>query len=167
MYFHPQAFADIAGRFPMLDGVRGPRLAARSRKVLFPFDDSQAARTALEFVIAAEKDQRSEVHVVNVQQPTIDDRIFLEAVQGAAEELLRAASLQLHENRIPHTSEVAFGPTAETLVRCAARERCTEIIMGTRARSAIAELFCGSVSARVVRLTEIPVTLIRQTGPAQ
>ena len=65
-----------------------------------------------------------------------------------------------------HTSEVVFGVTAEEIVRCAAQRGCAKIVMSTRRNGAIAHLLGRSVSARVVRLSQVPVTIVKSRPPA-
>lgn len=73
-----------------------------------------------------------------------------------------AATAQLDVHGIRHTTEVAFGDIAESIVRSAAMERCDLIVIGARNRLAIANLFSASVSSQVVRLARVPVTVIKQ-----
>ena len=135
------------------------------RKVLLPFDGSPEARRALEHVASTERGRRgSHVHVLNVQGPTIDDGVYLEPLLREGEQLLLHASRHLEAMAISHTSEIAVGYPAETIVLRARDERCTAIVMGMR--STIARIFTGSVSRRVVRDADVPVTLVKATGEA-
>ena len=59
-----------------------------------------------------------------------------------------------------------LGDPAETIVRYAAECGGTSILMGTRGMSAIGNLMLGSVAAKVVSRTGVPVTLIKRTSGA-
>ncbi|MDP1535845.1 MAG: universal stress protein, partial [Burkholderiales bacterium] len=63
--------------------------------------------------------------------------------------------------RVPHETHVVRGPVAETIVRHARSLRCGEIVMGTRGMGDVARLVLGSVATRVVRLSRVPVTLVK------
>jgi nucleotide-binding universal stress UspA family protein len=56
---------------------------------------------------------------------------------------------------------VLLGAVAETIVAHALAQGCDNIIMGTRGESAIRELLVGSVTHDVIRLSELPVTLVK------
>ncbi len=53
---------------------------------------------------------------------------------------------------------------AESIIRTAASEQCDLIIMGTQGREGIERLLLGSVAERVVRLSDVPVMLVRQSA---
>jgi nucleotide-binding universal stress UspA family protein len=140
MYLDPLAFTELAC-------------------VLLPFDASRASFRALEHLIAANKDADFHVHVLNIQEPTLDDRVFLRASLHEGHEIVRWACDRLEAAGIKHSSEVAVGVPSETILTVAKRESHSEIVMGTR--GAIARYFSGSVSGDVARLAEIPVTRVR------
>jgi nucleotide-binding universal stress UspA family protein len=52
---------------------------------------------------------------------------------------------------------------AEAIIRTAASEHCDLIAMGTQGREGFERLLLGSVAERVVRLSSVPVLLVRQS----
>ena len=62
---------------------------------------------------------------------------------------------------IRYSPRILVGPVAETIVRHARLARCDLIMIGTRGRSAAANLLLGSCATRVVTLSTIPVLLVR------
>ena len=54
-----------------------------------------------------------------------------------------------------------MGPVAPTIADYAAEQGCDSIVMGTHGRGGLADLFLGSVAAKVIHLTRLPVTLIK------
>jgi nucleotide-binding universal stress UspA family protein len=52
---------------------------------------------------------------------------------------------------------------AEAIIRTAASEHCDLIAMGTQGREGLERLLLGSVAERVVRLSSVPVLLVRQS----
>lgn len=137
-------------------------LRTTPRKVLLPFDGSPAARRALDYVAATDWGDDLHVHVLNVQSPTIDDDVYLRPLLKEGEEIVRVASRHLRARSIGHTTRVAVGYPSETILRSAAAEGCTDIVMGVR--NPLARFFSGSVSALVVRDAGTPVTLVKATG---
>ncbi len=57
--------------------------------------------------------------------------------------------------------ELAEGEVAETLVQSAEREKRDMIVMGAQGMGTIANLVLGSVTTKVIHLTNIPVTLVK------
>jgi nucleotide-binding universal stress UspA family protein len=157
---------------PEIDGKAARALAATfsaaglERKVLVAFDGSPAARCALEYAIEEAWHSGMALHVVNVQTALIDNAVTYRSYQGIGAEILRAATAQLERHGIRHTTEVAFGSVAHSIVRSAAMQRCDAIVIGSRDRLAMTNLLSTSVSSRVVRLARVPVTVIKQPGKA-
>ena len=54
-----------------------------------------------------------------------------------------------------------IGTIANTLVDLAKREGATMIVMGQKGRTMMSNLLMGSIAARVLALSELPVTLVR------
>jgi nucleotide-binding universal stress UspA family protein len=160
MYHHAFTASEIDGKAHTPVAKRSA--ASPERKVLVAFDGSPAARCALEYAIEQARDAASVVHAVNVQTALIDDAVFCRSHEQIGAEILRAATIQLDLHGIRHTTEVAFGAVAESIVRSAAMERCDAIVIGARDRLAIANFLSTSVSGQVVRLAQVPVTVIKQ-----
>jgi nucleotide-binding universal stress UspA family protein len=152
MYFHAVTALDMDSKAYAMAATRSA--AKPERKLLVAFDGSSAARCALEFAVGQASECAIAIHVVNVQP--------LRSHQHVAEKMLEAATVQLDMHGIRHTTEVAFGDIAESIVRSAAMERCDLIVIGARNRLAIANFFSASVSSQVVRLAHVPVTVIKQ-----
>jgi len=54
-----------------------------------------------------------------------------------------------------------LGSPAETIDRVAREVGAYQIVMGTRGLGSLGNLFLGSVATKVVRLAQIPVTLVK------
>ena len=85
-----------------------------------------------------------------------------------AHQRLEALSVELRKEGLDATALLLQGATAETILREADRLSADVVLMGTRARGAVRELFVGSVSKEVLRQSTRPVLLIppRDAGPA-
>jgi nucleotide-binding universal stress UspA family protein len=79
----------------------------------------------------------------------------------AGEAALAPALAALERARVAGRAEVRFGPAAQTIVAAAREELCDAIFIGTRGRGAVANAILGSVAAEVVRLADVPVTVVK------
>lgn len=140
------------------------------RKALVPVDGSPNSDRAVRHVITlAGTCPSMDVLLINVQ-PEIDDvlvRRFLkkEEIEAMLEskggDALQSARALLDAAGIRYTPQVLIGPVAETVARAALEHNCDGIVMGTRGLGAVAGALLGSVTAKVVQLSDVPVTLIK------
>jgi len=160
MYFHALALSELYEA--QAASTRPPSAPARSRKILVAFDGSPAAREALEHAVARARAERSELHVVNVQEVLVDNVAMYQAYRQHGERILAEAAEQLAPHGVRFTTQIAFGSPARSIVRAARDEGSDHIVVGTANRSGMAGLFTSSVSREVVRLAEVPVTVIKE-----
>lgn len=140
------------------------------RKALVPVDGSSNSDRAVQHVVAlAGNNPALEVCLINVQ-PEIDDwqvRRFLkkEEVEAMEEskggDALQSARAILDAAGVRYTPQVLIGPVAETIARTALEQNCDGIVMGTRGLGAVAGTLLGSVTAKVIQLADVPVTLVK------
>lgn len=140
------------------------------RKALVPVDGSAAAHRAVRHVVALASIHPSlEAVLLNVQ-PEVDTwsvrRVLTKEEVEAIEEshggdILQADRQILRAAGIACTPIVEIGPPAETIARVARETGCDAIIMGTRGLGAVSSIVLGSVSSRVLHLSDLPVTLIK------
>jgi nucleotide-binding universal stress UspA family protein len=141
-------------------------------KVLLPSDGSPASMNAARRLARDLKGRNASVLVVNVQPVYVDAELvhlgaaILNVHRHAGETALRGAIEILAAAGITHEARVAFGPVAEVIARMAKETVCDLVVMGTRARHPLVELFARAVPARVLRLSDVPVALVRHQ-PAQ
>ena len=160
MYFHPIIGADANARAYAVPPKRNS--ARLKRKFLVAFDGSPDARCALEYAIQQARKSVVQIHVVNVQETSDHETVIDLAHKEAGERILKAATAQLDLDDIRYTTDVAFGAVADSIVRRASMDRCDLIVIGKRDRLALADFFSPSVSSQVVRLSQVPVTVIKQ-----
>jgi len=134
--------------------------------ILLPFDGSEASIHAARHVAANAR--ASKVLVLNVQRLMLPDSAFTAAPESivewhrkAGEETLRPAQDILACGNVLIELAVAFGPRVESICRVARERACSVIVVGTRARHPLVNLFSGSVSCRVARESPIPVLMVR------
>lgn len=160
MYYHDLTASEIDGKAYALAARRNVK--SPGRKLLVAFDGSPAARCALDYAIERARESNAAIHVLNVQNALMDDAVFYRSHAQAGADTLKAATAQLELNRVPYTTDVAFGAVAPSIVRTAALERCDGIVIGARDRLALANFFSASVSSQVARQAQVPVTVVKQ-----
>jgi nucleotide-binding universal stress UspA family protein len=74
---------------------------------------------------------------------------------------LAAAKKKLDAAGIPYNPKVLVGPVAESIVKHAKSTRCAFICVGTRGMSAVGTALLGSIATDVVRLSDLPVMLVK------
>ncbi|SPC12333.1 Putative Universal stress protein (Usp) (fragment) [Cupriavidus oxalaticus] len=60
-----------------------------------------------------------------------------------------------------YVTQIEVGPVARTIAQCAAANQCDAIVMGTAGRSLIGTLVAGRLSNRLIRMSAVPVTLVK------
>jgi nucleotide-binding universal stress UspA family protein len=139
-------------------------------QTLLPVVSLHTAKHALDYVMTNDRREHSRIHLLNVQRPIMAGEIthfytaemITGARQAAGAEVLHTVRALLEAEGIGCTAQIVLGEPAETIARYAAEQGCTSIVMCTRGMSAIGTLVLGSVATKVVNLTDIPVTLIKQ-----
>lgn len=140
------------------------------RKVLVAVDGSANSDRAVRHVAErAARNPALQIHLLNVQ-PEITDwevRSFLkqEEVEAMEEsrggDAMQSARAILDAAGVRYTPQVLIGPVAETIAKTALEQNCDGIVMGTRGLGAVAGTLLGSVTAKVIQLADVPVTLVK------
>jgi nucleotide-binding universal stress UspA family protein len=140
-------------------------------KLLLPVDGSDNALRAVKHALDTRTWYRDlpEYYLLNVQLPVASGavKMFISQQQlddyyqeegaarlAAARELLKSAGVICH-------ARVAVGEIDGCIVRHAKELEASLIVMGTRGMGAVRNLVLGSVAAKVIHLSEVPVLLIR------
>ena len=139
--------------------------------ILVPVDGSEGAMRALHLAVERARNKpQGRVHLVTVHSPL---RVYGEiqvyvgekkAADMAAQynrEILEPAEQVLRSAGVAFSSSTAEGDAAEQIVECAKTVGADEIIMGSRGLGRIAGLVMGSVTTKVIHLTQVPVTLVK------
>lgn len=139
-------------------------------KILIPIDGSDNCdKAAAHFIQLLDwyKD-KPEIHLLNVQYP-LDGNVSLfinqaDIKQYHQEEGLK--SLQNARNLFDQTGitcqyHITIGDPAEMIVRFATEKGYDQIVMGARGKGNIQGLLLGSVTNKVMQLSNIPVLLVK------
>ena len=144
------------------------------RTLLLPVDGSACAGRAVEEVLKIVKNVGPvEIHLLNVQPRAFseDSLVFLDTARldtyyfEQSGRALEPAERRLRNEGIAFTTHRAFGPIAESIVAKAAELRADGILMGTHGHGRIAGMLLGSVANKVLHLSPVPVTLVREEPP--
>ena len=139
-------------------------------KFLVPVDGSECSLRAVSYLVRLAKCREVvEIQVLNVREPadTWEVRRFLNAEeiarlqQGEGEVQLGGAKAMLDAAGVAYDAKVLVGPVAQTIAEFAAQQGCDAIVMGTHGHGGLTDLFLGSVAAKVIHLSPLPVTLIK------
>ena len=140
-------------------------------RILVPADGSESALRALRYALSTRELYRAPIRIdlVNVQRPIASGNVRryipreqLEAFyQEEGEAALKTARKVLDASDVPFTVHVAVGDEPERIARYAAEHGCNLIVMGTRGMNTLASMLLGSVSARVIHLSPVPVLLVK------
>ncbi len=139
-------------------------------RLLVPVDGSESSLRAVDYLIKriAWFKEPVEAHLLNVQSPLPGDvGRFVDAGQirdfhhdeGVKD--LEAARRRLDDAGIGYQFHIGIGEPAKVIVEYAREKSCDEIILGTRGRSSIVSLLMGSVAAKLIHLTDVPLLLVK------
>ena len=145
------------------------------RTILVPVDGSELAECAIPHVEAIARGCDSpQIVLMQVTEPihlpgeyviSEKDRKHLEAQhRAAAEEYLGRLTRRLGDSGLSLASAVVSGKVAETIVDYAEKHDVDLIIMATHGRSGVSRWALGSVAERVLRLSCVPVLMVRAPG---
>jgi nucleotide-binding universal stress UspA family protein len=111
----------------------------------------------------------AEIHLLNVQIPIESGhaRMFVDhdQLQDYYREEGLAALKEVREildaADVPYTHHIAVGHVAQTIAAYAKEKGFDQIVLGSHGRGALTHLLLGSVATDVLRLSEVPVTLVK------
>jgi nucleotide-binding universal stress UspA family protein len=112
--------------------------------------------------------EKVEVHLLNVQAAlpsdvsrfiTADQLDGFHREQGAA--ALASAKSVLDGAKVAYVTHIGIGEPAHVIAHYAKEKDIDQIVMGTRGLGSVVGLVMGSVTMKVVSLTDVPVLLIK------
>jgi nucleotide-binding universal stress UspA family protein len=139
-------------------------------KLLLCIDGSDASLRALEHVLATTDRYKEapEMHLLNVQAALPGDvTMFIgreqikQFHQEEGRKALAGARAKLDASKRPYVSHIEVGSPAEAIVGYAREHGCDQICLGTRGLGHVSGMLLGSVTAKVIHLSEVPVLLVK------
>ncbi|WP_024301804.1 universal stress protein [Pseudogulbenkiania sp. MAI-1] len=139
-------------------------------RILVALDGSEPSLKAIDYVLrlhAAVSDL--EIHLLNVQIPLESGhvRMFVshddlqEYYREQGQAALKEGRERLEQAGVPCSVHVAVGHSAETIAHFARERGSDTIVMGSHGHTGLGHLLLGSVTSEVIRLTDVPVTVVK------
>jgi nucleotide-binding universal stress UspA family protein len=140
-------------------------------KLLLPVDGSDSSVRAVEFAVNKKGWYKDpvELHLINVQPPMpFGSRVASVIGHAAIEQhhrdegmaALKPAMQKLDAAGVPYVHHISVGDPAEVIAEFAKQKGCDQIVMGTKGLGATS-LLLGSVTAKLIHLTVVPVLLVK------
>lgn len=148
------------------------------KKLLIPCDFSTPSLNALKFSLDVAAKISGTVHLLHViELPALHDSVLM-PVRSFEEDLLKelredantkfAALRKKHcKSPVKIVTEVQFGRISDCIRKYAADKSIDAIIMGSHGASGPREFFIGSNAEKIVRLSDVPVLVLKEAykGP--
>ncbi|HPU78744.1 universal stress protein [Accumulibacter sp.] len=137
---------------------------------LLPVDGSPPALRAVDHVVreVARNVTAPAILLVNVQPPLpsdvarfVDSGVLQDYHREAASNSLAVARARLDTAGLAYAPHILIGDPAPTIVDFARDQRCTLIVIGARGLGSVAGVLLGSVTNRVIHLTDLPVLVVK------
>ena len=155
-----------------MSGQRNETPLEEPLRIVVAVDESAPANRAVAHALSlVARRPGSEIVLVNAQNlQTLDvsdisavmtvevDRRFAARQSRIA---LRKATTLCRKAQARFVTRAEIGSPAETIARIAREVGANQIVMGTRVLGSLGNLFLGSVATKVVRLAQVPVTLVK------
>ncbi|ACV13178.1 UspA domain protein [Halorhabdus utahensis DSM 12940] len=122
-------------------------------RLLFPTDGSAGAMSTLEHALDLAADHDASVHVLTVQ----DEKTAADSEKPAGTELVELAADRVRERGLDPVTAIRSGRPYQRILEYADVEDVDLIVMPTHGRTGLERLLLGSVTARVIRLADVPV----------
>jgi len=143
------------------------------KRILVPVDGSTTSNLALDEAIRLAKGRQAGLrvlHIIDTTNLNLDSMAqmadFAESLRAPARKLLREAEARARRARVKVETglleiEKLDERIGDLVVKDAATWRADVIVMGTHGRRGLNRLLLGSVADSVVRVSPVPVLLIR------
>lgn len=142
------------------------------KKLLVPCDFSTPSLHAFQFALDAAAQSNGTVHVLHViELPVLHDTTLMPVLsfeKDLMDELKQKATLEFgiiekkyNKNNVKVITEVRFGKISEIIRQYSHDETIDCIIMGSHGAQGMREFFIGSNAEKIVRLSSVPVLVIK------
>ncbi|MDP8023454.1 MAG: universal stress protein [Nitrososphaeria archaeon] len=138
-------------------------------KIIIGYDGSEHAKAAIEFLKNLEEFKKAELHVVTVVDFTqlysygvdIPQSVY-ESIKNHNEEMLKTIVNEIKGAGGNAIGVMLEGSPADAILDYAQKINADMIVVGSRGLSTFRGLLLGSVSAKLVRESKIPVLVVKK-----
>ncbi len=140
-------------------------------KILFATDFSENSAHAFEYALTLARKFAARLLIIHVINEPVDLRGFYvphvsfenleKEIEEGAEKMMQKFCLTALEEFSNFETAIVAGIPYEEILKKAAEEKVSLIVMGTQGRSGIDHLLFGSTAERVVRKATCPVMTVR------
>jgi len=140
-------------------------------RILLPVDGSDNALRAVRHVMDHADWYRGplELHLLNVQLPVASGAVKMFIAHSQLNDFYRDEGLAalkdaravLDAAKVAHQHHIGVGELGATIVDFTRQLACDLVVMGTHGRGALAGAVLGSVAAKVIHLSPVPVMLVK------
>lgn len=142
------------------------------KKVLVPCDFSGPAVNAFRFALDIASPSKGTVHLLNViELPVVHnsllmpvvtfEQVLLDELKAASEKEFKKLTDRYETDGVKIVTEVLFGITAHKIIDYAAEKSVDIIVMGSHGASGMKEYFIGSNAEKIVRISPVPVLVVK------
>lgn len=136
-------------------------------RILLPTDGSEQAAGAAERAFDLAKNYDAELHVLFVVDSSafaseVDATLVTDELEGYGTQTLNDVVERAEDAGVSNVeSAIYFGTTHEEILAYAEKIDADLVVMGTHGRRGLDRYLLGSVTERVVRLSDVPVLTVR------
>lgn len=145
---------------------RAPRPPRLVERILAATDFSLYSIAALEYAEDLARHFAAELVVMHAEEAPLAGAELTDVTHAAAERELSRTVAQLRADGVAARGRLCPGAAPDEIVRAAAGERASLIVVGTHGRTGLAHVLMGSVAERVVRDAPCPVLTVGRHADA-
>lgn len=138
------------------------------KNILVPLDGSANSFRGLDMAVSIAKPTGASITIVHAMyEPSRSEFRHAGSISKAQkddiEKIVQRAEKTLESNGIPFKTKVVYGNTGYNILKLAhsKAEKIDMIIIGSRGRGSIKEMFFGSTSNYVIHSSKIPVLIVK------
>ncbi|WP_440008065.1 universal stress protein [Halomicrococcus sp. SG-WS-1] len=141
-------------------------------RILLPTDGSPATEKAIQQALDLAEMSDATLHVVSVADrsavpPDVRVGMVLDELEANAEDAVAEVRKRADEEGVAVTTTVIRGVPHRAILDYAEDEDVDVIVMGTHGRRGLNRYLVGSVTEKVVRLSDVPVLTVRMTDSGE
>lgn len=141
-------------------------------KILVASDGSKNSLRAVKFAIAQVKGSNlkaKSITVISVHDDAglrhaksfVGSDAISDYLRELSDKELKPAVKILDDSGVKHSMVIKTGHVADEICKLAQKEKFDMVVLGSKGRSALADLLIGSVAQRVIAMVKQPVVLIK------